>query len=89
MVARTARDHFAGKVRTIDMWGFAESQETVGVSPRMFAEFIFPDQLPILERFGLNCYGYVSRSIRALAYRRKTPRLASGIRLGVGPTWRR
>jgi hypothetical protein len=48
---------FAGKVRTVDMWGFAESQETVGVSPRMFAEFVFPYQLPILERFGLNCYG--------------------------------
>ena len=44
-------------VRTIDMWGFAESQETVGVSPEMFAEFIFPYQKPILERFGLNCYG--------------------------------
>jgi hypothetical protein len=48
---------FDGKVRTADMWGFAESQETIGVSPRMFAEFIFPYQLPILERFGLNCYG--------------------------------
>ncbi len=48
---------FAGKVRTGDMWGFAESQETVGVSPRMFAEFVFPYQLPILDRFGLNCYG--------------------------------
>ena len=44
-------------VRTIDMWGFAESQETVGVSPEMVAEFIFPYQKPILERFGLNCYG--------------------------------
>ncbi len=41
----------------MDMWGFGESQETVGVSPAMFAEFIFPYQLPILERFGLNCYG--------------------------------
>jgi hypothetical protein len=39
------------------MWGFSESQETVGVSPQMFAEFVFPYQLPILERFGLNCYG--------------------------------
>lgn len=45
------------KVRTIDMWGFCESQETVGVSPEMFAEFIFPYQLPILKRFGINCYG--------------------------------
>lgn len=48
---------FSGRVRTIDMWGFGESQETVGISPRMFEEFIFPYQLPILERFGLNCYG--------------------------------
>jgi hypothetical protein len=39
------------------MWGFAESQETVGISPEMFAEFVFPYQVPILERFGLNCYG--------------------------------
>ncbi|OON94953.1 MAG: hypothetical protein ATN31_02235 [Candidatus Epulonipiscioides saccharophilum] len=38
-------------------WGFAESQETVGISPDMFGEFIFPYQLPLLERYGLNCYG--------------------------------
>jgi hypothetical protein len=44
-------------VRTDSMWGFCESQETVGVSPAMFAEFVFPYQLPLLERFGLNCYG--------------------------------
>ncbi|MBN1401330.1 MAG: hypothetical protein JXA74_10870 [Anaerolineae bacterium] len=50
-------DHDPGHVRTIDMWGFAESQETVGVGPEMFAEFIFPYQRPLLERFGLNCYG--------------------------------
>jgi hypothetical protein len=48
---------FDGHVRTNDMWGFTESQETVGVSPDMFAEFIFPYQVPIQERFGLNCYG--------------------------------
>ena len=48
---------FGGKVRLRDMWGFAESQETVGISPQMFAEFVFPYQLPVLERFGLNCYG--------------------------------
>ncbi len=44
-------------VRTIDMWGFCESQETVQVSPDMFEQFIFPYQVPIMERFGLNCYG--------------------------------
>ena len=48
---------FADRVRTMDMWGFCESQETVQVSPEMFEEFVFPYQVPILERFGLNCYG--------------------------------
>ncbi len=48
---------FNGHVRPADMWGFAESQETVGISPEMFEEFIFPYQLSLLERFGLNCYG--------------------------------
>lgn len=48
---------FNGHVRAKDMWGFAESQETIGISPKMFEEFIFPYQLPILKRFGLNCYG--------------------------------
>ena len=44
-------------VRLMDRWGFAESQETVGVSPAMFDDFVLPYQLPLLERFGLNCYG--------------------------------
>lgn len=48
---------FNGRVRTADMWGFCESQETVQVSPDMFEEFVFPYQMPIMERFGLNCYG--------------------------------
>lgn len=48
---------FNGTVRTKDMWGFCESQETLGVSPEMFGEFIFAYQKPIMERFGLNCYG--------------------------------
>ena len=48
---------FAGQVRMQDLWVLGESQETVGVSPRMFAEFIWPYQRPILERFGLVCYG--------------------------------
>lgn len=48
---------FDGRVRTMDMWGFSESQETVGVSPALFEEFVFQYQLPLLERFGLNCYG--------------------------------
>lgn len=48
---------FTGRVRTGDLWGLAESQITVGVSPEMFREFVFPYQKPIMERFGLTCYG--------------------------------
>lgn len=44
-------------ITTKDMWGFAESQETVCVSSKMFEEFIYPYQLKILKLFGLNCYG--------------------------------
>jgi len=53
----SAKDFNDSKVRTIDMWGFSESQETVGVSPQMFEEFIFSCQLSVLKRFGLNYYG--------------------------------
>ncbi len=48
---------FNGKVRCQDMWGFTESQESVGVSPKMYEEFIFPYEKPIMDRFGLTCYG--------------------------------
>lgn len=44
-------------VRIKDLWGLSESQETVGISPEMFAEFIFPYQLPIIEKFGMSYYG--------------------------------
>jgi hypothetical protein len=42
--------------RCADLWGFAENQEASTISPRMFEEFVLHYQLPILERFGLNCY---------------------------------
>jgi hypothetical protein len=44
-------------VRIRDIWGLSESQETVGISPAMFEEFIFLYQLPIIRRFGLSYYG--------------------------------
>jgi hypothetical protein len=44
-------------VKIKDLWGLSESQETVGVSPRLFEEFIFPYQQPVTERFGLSYYG--------------------------------
>jgi len=48
---------FAGEVKCQHLWGFAESQETVSVSPEMYAEYVFPYEKIILDRFGLNCYG--------------------------------
>jgi len=69
-------------VRTIDMWGFAESQETVGVSPEMYGEFIFPYQKTILERFGLTCYGCCEPLDNRWEYVRHFPRLR---RVSVSP----
>jgi hypothetical protein len=48
---------FAGDVRLLDLWGFCEAQTMSEVSPAMHEEFVLRYQLPILERFGLNCYG--------------------------------
>ena len=44
-------------VREQDLWVLLESQETVGVGPELFEEFIFPYQLSIAERFGKIYYG--------------------------------
>lgn len=43
------------KVKHCICWG--ESQETVGVGPEQFDEFVLSYQLPLLERFGLVDYG--------------------------------
>ena len=69
-------------VRLADMWGFSESQETVGISPDLFKEFIFPYQLPLLERFGLNCYGCCEPLDKRWHIVRDIPRLR---RVSVSP----
>jgi hypothetical protein len=66
---------FNGKVRPIDMWGMSESQITIGISPDMFEEFIFQYQLPIIERFGLNCYGCCEPLDKRWQVVQKIPRL--------------
>ena len=48
---------FNGKVRCRDMWGFTDSQETVCMSPEMYEEYVFPYEKPLMDRFGLTCYG--------------------------------
>ncbi len=42
---------------TKDVWGFMDSQETVGISPDMFNEFIFPCYQKISSQYGLLSYG--------------------------------
>lgn len=73
---------FAGKTRLIDMWGFCESQETVGVDPELFAEFVLPYQMPILELFGLTCYGCCEGLDARWKYIKEIPNLR---RLSVSP----
>ena len=42
---------------TKDVWGFMDSQETVGISPSMFEELVFPCYKKISEQYGLFSYG--------------------------------
>jgi hypothetical protein len=48
---------FGRPVRTRDLWVLLESQETVGVGPDLYGEFVFPYQRSIAERFGLVYHG--------------------------------
>lgn len=40
-----------------DVWGYLDSQETVGISPNMFDEFVFPYYKRIADKYGLLSYG--------------------------------
>jgi hypothetical protein len=42
---------------TRDVWGYMDSQETVGISPDMYGEFIFPYYKRIADQYGLLSYG--------------------------------
>ena len=46
-----------GPARLSDMWGASNSQETVGVSPKMFHEFCFPYYRDVCQPLGLLYYG--------------------------------
>jgi hypothetical protein len=48
---------FNGKVRIRDTWGHLNSQESVGISPEMFAEFIYPYCAETAAEYGLVYYG--------------------------------
>lgn len=53
----TAEDAKSRILTTKDVWGFMDSQETVGLSPDMFEEFIFPCYQKISSQYGLLSYG--------------------------------
>lgn len=44
-------------LETQDLWVLLESQETVGVGPKQYEEFIFPYENAIAQRFGRVYYG--------------------------------
>jgi len=46
-----------GVVRTCDLWGNFNSQETISISPSMYHEFCFPSYMRVAEMFGLVYYG--------------------------------
>jgi hypothetical protein len=68
--------------RLRDLWGLCESQETVGVSPAMFEEFVFPYQAPIISRFGLSYYGCCEPVHNRIQIIKRLPNLRS---LSVSP----
>jgi hypothetical protein len=43
--------------KTNECWGFLDSQETVGVNPDMFNEFIFPYYKKVADAYGMLSYG--------------------------------
>jgi hypothetical protein len=45
------------QVRLFDLWGTMDSQETVGVSPELFHEFIFPYYRDVAEMYGFVYWG--------------------------------
>ena len=46
-----------GLVSPKDLWGNLNSQETVGISPYMYEEFVLPYYIRLAEKFGLVYYG--------------------------------
>lgn len=70
------------RVRSIDMWGFAEAQEISGVSPAMHDEFVLQYQIPLMERFGLNCYGCCEPLHHKFDIIKRAPRLR---RISISP----
>jgi hypothetical protein len=76
------KDFNGDRVRAKDMWCLFESQETSHISPEMFEEFVFQYQLPVMEKFGLICYGCCEPLDKRWHIVKKTPNLR---RISVSP----
>jgi hypothetical protein len=48
---------YAGAVRSRDLWGHINSQESIGISPEQFAEFVYPYYEELAGEYGLVYYG--------------------------------
>ena len=46
-----------GPLTTRQVWGYMDSQESAGLSPAMYAEFVYPYYERVSSRFGLYSYG--------------------------------
>ncbi len=68
-------DFDGSKVRMVDMWGNSTPQIFSAVSPEMHWEFALKDELRILDRFGLNCYGCCEPLHHKVDILRRVPRL--------------
>jgi hypothetical protein len=70
------------RVRRRDLWVLCESQETVGVGPGQFGEFVFPYQRDIVGQFGRCYYGCCEPVNNRWHILRQLPNLA---RVSVSP----
>jgi hypothetical protein len=70
------------RILTKDLWVLSESQETVGVGPAQFEEFVFPYQLSIVEMFGKTYYGCCEPVDSRWQILKRVPNLA---RVSVSP----
>ena len=69
-------------VKRKDLWYFAASQETTGVGPALFDEFMLQYQIPIMAEFGLTAYGCCEDLTRKIDLLRQIPNLR---RIAVSP----
>lgn len=69
-------------VRLRDLWGFSTAQELSLVSPEMHYEFVVKYEIPVLAKFGLNCYGCCEALHHKLDMVKRIPRLR---RLSISP----